>query len=842
MANLKYLDKHNMVAFLKKPDESVGFTVALDFLKGTSLRYALTHNPTVYDSLVKQFWQTATARTLANGTQQIEASIDNKAYTLTEASVKSKLQLADAAGISNLPDAEIYDGLATLGYVSEGRLTFWKKNFAPQWKFLIHHLLHCISPKSGGWDQFGSPITTALICLSSNRILTPLDLVPSTLQPPIPTTDEPLQPSSPPRSPHRQEPAIPQSQGPTPTIVAEEATTTGVGVETEGATTTTSGLDARSVEDSVKLQELMVLVPKLESKIDSLEKELKDTKQTFGNAILTLVDRGRKIQRIDDDPLVSLVREFVTRTKSKVSALGEAQEEDISPTTLETAKTLSRVASLKEKSTNRGRRYKRRKISKGKDINTGLDDEADINTGNEDINTGFEEVNTGSIGVSTGSRPDSTPSTKVSIPSLIRSQIEGKAPMITEETQATKRTKEQIQQEKAGLAEAIRLQTLQEEEIARHVHLDALLSKRMTEEEELTEQQKQRKAQIQFEAQHYTEEDWDVIRANLEANAELTKSVLGKDLPGEDFAKKMVELVNQRKKYFAEERAKAKRSKHMTQSQLRTYMTNYLKNQGTWKLTQLKKLSFEEIKEDFDKLVKQVETFVPIGFEATKAKLKRYGEELQTRTPKKQKIDNKDVQPTEEKVPEVKEDEPIKRMGKKRKHVARKGLHTDKTEKDEAEKDMEASEKDDPASGINIPINPVPVAIKPPSIANFKIIKQGKKGVYQIVRENGTDKVYISFRAMLKDISRDDLTEIYRIVMQIYGINGPEDEYERVFWGYLKTMFDAPLTDIYMLTERSYPLSAEVCKAMLDKKLQGIKKDEDCYKLLKLMEKQAGIR
>ncbi|GJW11754.1 putative ribonuclease H-like domain-containing protein, partial [Tanacetum coccineum] len=120
MANLKYSDKHNMVAFLKKPNESVGFTEVVDFLKGTSLRYALTHNPTIYDSLVKQFWQTATVRTLANGTQQLVASIDSKEYIITEASVRSKLQLADATGIHNLSDAEIYAGLATLGYVTEG--------------------------------------------------------------------------------------------------------------------------------------------------------------------------------------------------------------------------------------------------------------------------------------------------------------------------------------------------------------------------------------------------------------------------------------------------------------------------------------------------------------------------------------------------------------------------------------------------------------------------------------------------------------------------------------------------------------------------------------------------
>ncbi|GKC65976.1 hypothetical protein Tco_1098574 [Tanacetum coccineum] len=96
----------------------------------------------------------------------------------------------------------------------------------------------------------------------------------------------------------------------------------------------------------------------------------------------------------------------------------------------------------------------------------------------------------------------------------------------------------------------------------------------MAKEQELTEEQKKRKAQVQFEAQSYTEEDWDTIRAVLEANAELKESVLGKDLTVEDYAKRMVELVNQRRKHFAEERARAKRDKPMTQTQLRNYMSN----------------------------------------------------------------------------------------------------------------------------------------------------------------------------------------------------------------------------------------------------------------------------
>nr|GEW03081.1 aminoacyl-tRNA synthetase, class 1a, anticodon-binding [Tanacetum cinerariifolium] len=56
-----------------------------------------------------------------------------------------------------------------LGYVTEGKLTFFKNKFSPQWRFLVHTLLHCLSTKSGSWDQFGSPIAIALICLSDGR-------------------------------------------------------------------------------------------------------------------------------------------------------------------------------------------------------------------------------------------------------------------------------------------------------------------------------------------------------------------------------------------------------------------------------------------------------------------------------------------------------------------------------------------------------------------------------------------------------------------------------------------------------------------------------------------------
>ncbi|GJR55409.1 putative ribonuclease H-like domain-containing protein [Tanacetum coccineum] len=135
-----------------------------------AIRYALSTNPTIYDSLVKQFWQTATANTIADGTLELHATIDTTEYTITEASIRDKLHLEDASGITMLPNNEIFEGMGQMGYPTDGSFTFWKSFFTPQWRFLVHHLLHCISSKSGGWDQFGSNIATALICLSTGRV------------------------------------------------------------------------------------------------------------------------------------------------------------------------------------------------------------------------------------------------------------------------------------------------------------------------------------------------------------------------------------------------------------------------------------------------------------------------------------------------------------------------------------------------------------------------------------------------------------------------------------------------------------------------------------------------
>ncbi|GKC67695.1 hypothetical protein Tco_1100293, partial [Tanacetum coccineum] len=760
----KYCDKHNQVGFLRKPDESAGFAEIVDFLRGSNLRYALTTNPTIYDSLVKQFWQSATANTKADGSLEINATIDTIRYTISEASIRDSLQLEDATGITMLPNDELFEGMGQIGYPTDGTFTFWKSFFTPQWRYLVHHLLHCISSKSGGWDQFGSNIATALICLSTGRVYnfsklifdgmvanlkskTKFLMYPRFLQMILNTQTKdkhlyladknmllwPISTPTPPPIPIPTPSLIPT---PTPTPIPETEPEPFEHIYEEPSPVHHHFSPPQEQASSqMPMDDLLHEVPKLISRIDSLEMDLKQTKLTMGNAIVKLVKKVKKMEgflkrrnlvltdseeeepeaqgrKNQDDPQDSSVQGLVTPSTTKVQASGEEQEEDISPNTLEAAKTLSKVASLKTRSIDKGRRYKRRKEAKGKKVVSSLDFQEEVDAGAEGVNAGAEQVNTasaeqvstaegvntGSIKLSTGDEQLSTGNEQISTVDAKKStsdqdkgQREGKAPMISEET--PKKSKEQVLQEEASLAEAIRLDNQQREEVAKQVHLDSLLAQRIAEEEELNEQQKKRKAQVQFEAQHYTNEDWDLIRAKLEANAELTKSMLGSEVQGEDFAKKMVDLVNQRKKYFAEERARAKRNKPMTQSQLKTYMMNYLKNQGTWKLSQLKSLSFEEIKKEFDKLVKQVESFAPISFEATKASLKRFGEELQTKTPKRMKEDE-DV--------EAKDDESTKKFGKRRKQMARKGMHTS-VDKNDSEDSDDVGEQEESTTGTETP-------------------------------------------------------------------------------------------------------------------------------------------
>ncbi|GJY01255.1 hypothetical protein Tco_0359407 [Tanacetum coccineum] len=148
MTTLKFADTHNLVAFLEKPTESAGFEKIVDILNVHPIKYALTVNPTIYTSCIKQLWSTVKAKT-NNGEVQLQALVDGKKIIVTEASVRQ---------------------LARMGYekISQ-RLTFYKAFFSSQWKFLIITILQCLSAKTTAWNEFSSTMASAIIYLATNQ-------------------------------------------------------------------------------------------------------------------------------------------------------------------------------------------------------------------------------------------------------------------------------------------------------------------------------------------------------------------------------------------------------------------------------------------------------------------------------------------------------------------------------------------------------------------------------------------------------------------------------------------------------------------------------------------------
>ncbi|GJS66125.1 hypothetical protein Tco_0680689 [Tanacetum coccineum] len=169
MTTLKFADTHNMVAFLSKPAESEGFEQIVDFLNAHSIKHALTVNPTIYTSCIEQFWATVKAKTV-NGEVQLQALVDGKKIIITESTVRRDLQLEDADGVDCLPNATIFEQLTLMGYekISQ-KLTFYKAFFSPQWKFLIHTILQCLSSKTTAWNEFSSTMASVIICLATNQ-------------------------------------------------------------------------------------------------------------------------------------------------------------------------------------------------------------------------------------------------------------------------------------------------------------------------------------------------------------------------------------------------------------------------------------------------------------------------------------------------------------------------------------------------------------------------------------------------------------------------------------------------------------------------------------------------
>ncbi|GJY56002.1 hypothetical protein Tco_0455117, partial [Tanacetum coccineum] len=134
---------------------------------------------------------------------------------------------------------------------------------------------------------------------------------------------------------------------------------------------------------------------------------------------------------------------------------------------------------------------------------------------------------------------------------------------------------------------------------------------------------------------------------------------------------------------------------------------------------------------------------------------------------------------------------------------------------------------------------------------------------------DGSSKRYSAFIQMLKSFDREDLVTLWKLVKAKHGYTRPEEGYERVIWGDLKTMFEHHIEDavwrnlreskvlvwklfdscglhfvrfqnlhVFMLVEKRYPFTPATITDMLNKKLQADHWNKMCYQLLKLITKQ----
>nr|GEZ72665.1 putative ribonuclease H-like domain-containing protein [Tanacetum cinerariifolium] len=104
----------------------------IDFLNGSSIKYALTVNPNIYVSYIKQFWTTVAVKKV-NDVTRLQALVNKKKVVVTEATIRDVLRLDNAEGVECLPNEEIFVELTRMGYEKPStKLTFYKAFFSIQ--------------------------------------------------------------------------------------------------------------------------------------------------------------------------------------------------------------------------------------------------------------------------------------------------------------------------------------------------------------------------------------------------------------------------------------------------------------------------------------------------------------------------------------------------------------------------------------------------------------------------------------------------------------------------------------------------------------------------------------
>ncbi|GJW50524.1 hypothetical protein Tco_0091875 [Tanacetum coccineum] len=350
------------------------------------------------------------------------------------------------------------------------------------------------------------------------------------------------------------------------------------------------------------------------------------------------------------------------------------------------------------------------------------------------------------IPASSGTTPE-TPS------SPVEDSRKGKGVAVEEPTPTHDQTFKQLEEERLGWEAAQRLQA----------------------QELLTEDQRKRQQEVLASAANYLDAAWDIILARLQANPDLSSIIFGVEFTDDDFAARMVELVNTRQKELAEQQAQERRKRPMTPSQLRKYMRTYVKNQGPavystgWTMAQVRKPSPEQLQEEFDKIQRAV---------AFTRGLKRDDSPITSVSSKKLKTGDDEVHD----IPDAQVEVPsnfastaqhtassLKKLSTKKKRLGRKGVHTSPSTILIKEGDPEAEHKvclkyasdADSASDDDTPVNLYVVV-------DWELLSTGLGSINVFYRLDNSRKYFTSLREILHLVTRADLMTLYGRVMTFY--------------------------------------------------------------------------
>ncbi|GJS30605.1 hypothetical protein Tco_0491225 [Tanacetum coccineum] len=887
MSALKFVDSHNMVAFLAKPTESEGFEQIVDFLNTNPIKYALTANPTIYTSCIEQFWATAKVKTI-NGDVQLHALMDKKKVIITKSIIRIDLQLEDAEGTDCLLNGTIFEQLTHMGHEKlSQKLTFYKAFFSPQWKFFIHTILQCLSAKSTTWNEFSSTMASTIICLATNqkfnfskyifesmvknvdssvKFLMYLKFVQVFLDKQVgdmSTHDKIFVTPS-----HTKKvfgnmkrvgkgfsrtvtPLFPtmmvqaqKEMGKEP--IADEAVTE-ENVPTQSNDPPLSRVNTLgSRENRLTLKELMDLCTKLSDRVLDLE----ITKTTQAKEIASLKKRVNKLERKRNSKTPGMKRLFkISRSAQVVSSEDEGlgDQEDASKHGRKITD-IDQHAEVTLVDETQGR-YDDAQMF---DIDVFNGEEVFVAEQSEKV---VEEIVSDAATITTkvdltlaqalvelrSAKPkvvvqEPVQSTTITTPSTIP-----KAKSITFRNPSESTTRTTLTPIPSNIKDKGKAKMIEPEKplkMKEQIRLDEELAFKLQAEEDEQARLVREKAEEVEEANI----SWDNVQAMIEADRLLAERLQAREqekLTDEEKARLFVELLEKRKKHFAALRAQEKRNKPPTKAQKKSTMSTYLKHMAGYKQSQLKNKSFAEIQKLFDKAMTRVNMFVDMDTELVKESSKKAEAEMA-------------------------QESSSKRAGEElEQEVAKKQKMEDDKEKEDLKQCFEIVQDDEVA------IDAIPLATKPAPIVNFQIHRKGRNGYYEIMRADGSAKTYLLFSQLLKEFDREDLENLWKLVKAKHGNTRPEEGYERVLWGDLKTMFEHHVEDliwrnlqgkkvllwrlydscgihfvrfedmhVYMLVEKRYPLTPATITDMLNKKLQADYWNEMCYQLLKLMTKQ----